>query len=145
MSATQLDSPCREYHGTRNGKGYGQMKVDGRIRSVHRWIMELALGRQLVPGEVVMHLCDNPPCFRVSHLRVATQRENIRDAVAKGRHRMGIKPGETNGSAKLTWSIVRAIRSDHATGQFVYRDLASKYNCAETNIGRIVRGETWVE
>lgn len=34
---------------------------------------------------VVMHLCDNPPCARPSHLREGAQVENMRDMAAKGR------------------------------------------------------------
>jgi hypothetical protein len=32
-----------------------------------------------------MHLCDNPSCFNHAHLIIGTQKQNIRDAVARGR------------------------------------------------------------
>jgi len=35
--------------------------------------------------QVVMHLCDNPPCFRYDHLRVGTTADNTADMLAKDR------------------------------------------------------------
>ena len=40
-----------------------------------------------IEGKVVMHICDNPACFRYDHLRVGTQIDNIHDMFAKGRGR----------------------------------------------------------
>lgn len=39
-------------------------------------------------GSVVMHLCDNTECVNPSHLRLATQIENIADRDAKKRNRL---------------------------------------------------------
>lgn len=44
-------------------------------------------GNNLPTGrnEVLMHSCDNPRCVNPGHLKIGTQRDNIRDAIAKGR------------------------------------------------------------
>ena len=82
-----MDTPCREYQGSRNRKGYGLR--EGRAARkygtplVHRQIMIMA-GHD-VTGKVVMHLCDNPACFRYDHLRVGSGSDNVQDMVAKGR------------------------------------------------------------
>ena len=34
-----------------------------------------------------MHLCDNPPCYNVNHLKVGTTAENNADMARKGRSR----------------------------------------------------------
>lgn len=82
---TPQPTPCRIWQGqVRKGYGY---RGDGS--RVHRWVMEQALGRPLTDQEVVMHLCDNRPCFRFDHLRVGTIAENNADMVAKGRNRKG--------------------------------------------------------
>ena len=65
--------------------GYGVLSYQYKRISSHRFAMMLALGR--MPEGVVMHLCDNPPCCNPAHLRVGTQRENMRDMAAKGRQR----------------------------------------------------------
>lgn len=51
----------------------------------HRFAWEQANGRPVPRGKVVMHTCDNPRCANPAHLRVGTQRENVHDAMRKGR------------------------------------------------------------
>jgi hypothetical protein len=50
----------------------------------HRVAWTLVNGK-IHDGLLVLHACDNPPCCRPSHLRLGTHRDNVLDAVAKGR------------------------------------------------------------
>jgi hypothetical protein len=52
---------------------------------VHRLAWEEANGQPVPPGMNVCHSCDNPSCCNPDHLWVGTQRENVQDAVRKGR------------------------------------------------------------
>lgn len=70
--------PCVEWTGGRSAGGYGYFKD----QYVHRIVAESIYGG--TNGKVVMHRCDNKPCFNSNHLKVATQGDNIRDAFAKG-------------------------------------------------------------
>lgn len=79
-SPTVLDTPCRVYQGRRHVRGYGLL---GR-RYLHRWVWEQVNG-PIPPGLVVMHRCDNPPCFRLDHLALGTQADNLADMRTKGR------------------------------------------------------------
>lgn len=80
---TPLDTPCREYP-NRNHNGYGRRSTEfGRIL-VHRWVWIKANG-PIPEGLCVMHRCDNPPCYRIDHLRLGTIGDNTRDMIAKGR------------------------------------------------------------
>lgn len=80
---------CIEYTGHRDRYGYGYIdewrnnKRVARLKA-HRASV-IASGRILHPADVVMHMCDNPPCINPDHLVVGTQKQNIHDAIAKGR------------------------------------------------------------
>lgn len=140
--------PCREYRGARNSKGYGVVRRAGRAVLLHRWVVEEVEGRPLEPGEVVMHACDNPPCFLYEHLRRASQADNIRDAMAKGRHRFVAHVGEVNGAAKLTAAQVEEIRRRHVrrtsnTQLGNTAELAAEFNVSPGMIRNIVSGRAW--
>jgi hypothetical protein len=134
MSA--LETPCLECRGPTQSKGYGCPTFDGRQVLLHRHIVETAEGRPLEPGEVVMHLCDNPPCFRYDHLRRATQSENITDAVRKGRHRFG------RGRWKMTPEAAEEIRRRSLAGES-RTDLAREFGCSPCHVSNIKAGRKW--
>lgn len=52
------------------------------------------------------------------------------------------KPGRT---AKVVPREVMAIREDYATGRFSQPELARKYGIGPAQIGKIVRGEAWMD
>ncbi len=68
-----------------NSEGYGQFDAANKSGLfAQRVAFELRV-RQLVPGELVCHHCDNPPCCNPAHLFVGTHLDNNRDRHAKGR------------------------------------------------------------
>lgn len=80
------DDDCWPWTGTKDRHGYGRLSHFKPVRGAHRLSYELATGVEPV-GLVVCHSCDNPSCVNPRHLRAATQRDNIHEAIAKGRHR----------------------------------------------------------
>lgn len=113
---------CLVWTGKKNEGGYGQIQHKGRVVGVHRlfWI----LWRGPIPdGIEVCHKCDNPACVRIDHLFLGTHTENMRDMASKGR---GIYPeskGEAHGAAKLSNSVVIAIRNDRRPQQAIADDM----------------------
>ncbi len=79
------DGECWPWLGSKRRRGYGMISVRGRLASAHRVAWELANGRRVPRGLVIMHRCDNPACCNPRHLIAATQKENIADMIAKGR------------------------------------------------------------
>ena len=76
-------SDCFEWHMTRNNKGYGVMTRGGKKFLAHRVSAEMCIGP--IDGKVVMHTCDNPACVNPNHLVIGTQKDNMQDALKKGR------------------------------------------------------------
>lgn len=106
----------------KDGRGRGWDPASKRSVVVPRAVVAAMVGR--IPAAlVVMHLCDNPPCVRPSHLRLGTTQENMLDALQKGRLRNqhGPVPPQAAPNIKLT------ARERHliSTGQSSYEQVAS--------------------
>lgn len=131
--ATQ-DGDCWEWPGSRNQSNYGQVQRNG-VGLAHRaaWI---ELNGSITPDLVVCHRCDNPPCYRPSHLFVGTHADNVADKMAKGRHTI---KHETR-ARKLTDEQVADIRAARAAGDLI-PDLAHRYGVSKSLVGLIVRNE----
>src|SRR6266516_1069713 len=69
----------------KDDKGYGTVEYKGRTHKVHRLAYQIVKKLSLKPQQYVVHECDNPLCFRVNHLKVATAGENNRACNARGR------------------------------------------------------------
>lgn len=118
------------------------------IASRAAWI--LFRGRIDKRRPFVLHRCDNGACVRPSHLFLGTQRDNMLDAIRKGRHTSDVtrgRPnpnvrGERNGFSKLTIAKVRAIRSARARGETCV-SLGRKFGVDYTLISLIDRRKVW--
>ena len=67
-------------------RGYGSISVHDKTVKCHRFAWKLTHG-EIPAGLFVCHRCDNPRCVRPDHLFVGTAKDNIHDAVRKGRMR----------------------------------------------------------
>lgn len=100
---TMWQGGCRIWIGTTSDAGYGWMWVDGANKLAHRYAWERKHGP--IPGGMqVDHICHNPSCVNVEHLRIATAQQNTAN-------RSGAKPGSTSGirnvyqNASGTWRV----------------------------------------
>jgi hypothetical protein len=80
------EDECWLWTGSRNGEGYGAVKVNGSRFPAHRMALALTTG-YCPPQLVACHRCDNPPCCNPAHLFWGTVYDNRHDCIAKGRAR----------------------------------------------------------
>lgn len=131
---------CWIWTGAKTGTGHGQFHLNGKHYYAHRLALELTRG--IGEGLFACHNCpggDNPSCCRPSHLFIGTHRENMRDAVNKGR----IRHGSAHGNAKLSEVQVAEIRSALTSG-VRGADLARRYNVSPQLIYDIRKGRGWL-
>lgn len=133
---TLMATPCREWWGP-NVRGYGVRGRGPGTRLIHRWVAEQVHG-PLGPDVDVMHLCDNPPCYRYDHLRIVPTAENMRDMVTKGRSAARVR----HPRAKLTEKQVASVLPLLAAGATMSA-LAREFGVNRTTILRIRDGKGW--
>lgn len=66
---------CLEWTGYKNAGGYGMMSVNNHPTLAHRYAWEQANG-PIPDGMFIDHMCWNPACVDVSHLRLVTPKQN---------------------------------------------------------------------
>ena len=128
---------CLLWTGAVDGKGYGQVKRQGKYHLAHRLAFLAAYG--YLPA-VVRHACDTPRCVQPAHLLPGTQRDNVHDMETRGR---AVHPrGEANGQAILTEDDVREIRTAPQAGDSC-ASVARRYGVSRRCIKHILTGTTW--
>lgn len=76
-------------------RGYGEFFVTperGKVMA-HSFVVELTTGIPCPPGKEGCHKCDNPPCCNPDHIYYGTRKQNVADAMKRGRANLtGLKP-----------------------------------------------------
>jgi hypothetical protein len=132
-------SECWSWTGHKDQRGYGLLRVQGRLLRAHRVSWMLHHG-PIPRGLCILHACDNPPCTNPDHLMLGTVRANAVDAARKGRAKGGSAVGEQNGRAKLSEETVRAIRTDPRRR---YCDLAREFGISLSTAWNAKNRKTW--
>lgn len=70
-------------------RGYGSGQIAGKRWNAHRFAWNEVHG-EIPKGLQVRHLCGNPSCVNVKHLKLGTASDNRRDAIAHGTRQGGI-------------------------------------------------------
>lgn len=78
------DDDCWPWNGVCDQHGYGRVNFMNSKFKAHRVSYEMANG-PIPLGLIVRHKCDNPNCVNPRHLEVGTQKDNMKDALIRGR------------------------------------------------------------
>ena len=142
LKSRTVESPsgCWEWTGGKHGVGYGAIPAKlHKSRYAHRAMYE-AVCSQIPAGIYVLHTCDNRLCLNPAHLWLGTHLENIKDMQAKGRHRGGSLPGESNPWCKFSDAVVALIRQRAASG-IPKRLIEKEFGISETQYYRYIKNE----
>lgn len=135
---------CWGWIGSKLPKGYGTLMShhEHKVFSAHRFSWTVHFGT-IPTGLHVLHKCDNPECSNPEHLFLGTSKDNIRDAITKGRRYTGVKPrGERHWKSKLDASQVIEIRRKYELGMSL-ASLGLDYSVYPTAIHKIVTRKLW--
>lgn len=129
--------------GAWSGYGYGRLRLGGKeegMINAHVFSYQTFVG-EVPDGLVVRHHCDNPLCVNPDHLAVGTQKDNVADAMRRGRmkrlFKRGFNPARGTGKArKLTDEQALTIRSSKAATS----ELAARYGVCRSTIIKIRNG-----
>lgn len=147
---TRSQSGCWDWTGSLNGAGYATefFKTESKKslnQTLSRIVIENKIGRPLLRSEFACHRCDNPKCIRPSHLFLGSPKDNVLDAVSKGRMDFQksdwvlpfkISRGEKSYTAK---SKVILIRKSKLT----QRALGAIFKVGRSTIGYIQARKSW--
>ena len=119
---------CLIWTGAKCLKGYGRMRVNGKLQPAHRVAYELEYG-PIPEGKVIDHICQNPACCNTAHLRVATIGQNNSHLV--GAQKNNIRSGVRNVYYARGKYYVRLRKDGQAHYFGVYPTVAEASEVAE--------------
>lgn len=130
--AVKTENECWEWTANRNNKGYGMFSLGSIIgkKLAHRLSYEESFGK-IPEGMEILHSCDNPSCVNPSHLSAGTRKDNMVDAVQKGR----------SAGMKLADASVIALLKDYIRGMS-HADIAIKYGISVRSVPDFVTGDS---
>ena len=119
---------------------------DGKryTRLVHRLVLETYVGPR-PDGMECRHLNGNSIDNRLKNLKWGTRSENTYDSVRHGTHSRAMlgKFGENHPASKLSDRNRRLIFSLYCTGSHTQRELAERFEVAQSRVNHIVNNNRW--
>ena len=126
------ESGCWIWMAAGHPTGYGRFGLKNTVYFAHRASWQLFIGA--VPKSMyVCHRCDVRLCVNPAHLFIGSAKDNMQDAMQKGRTRVppaSYASDDTHQMAKLTNAQVRCIRSS----QLSNIELAQQFNVVKETI-----------
>lgn len=136
----ELKTKCWNWTGFKNKRGYGAIGFRSKVWRVNRLSWFLHKG-PIPKGKEICHRCNNPSCFRPSHLFAGTHLQNMQQAFRQ--KRIPIKNGENHWASKLSDKDVIEIRKRYVLGTNSRHVLAKEFGVSHGLIYLIASGVIW--
>ncbi len=121
-------------------RAVGQFSLDGKLYAASRVAWSLEHQRAVPDDLLVCHHCDTPRCMNImSHTFLGTQKDNMDDAVQKGRTARGTGRPE----AKLDDIGVLLCRHAYVNGLMGTVEMARRCGVAHSTMSYAVNGKQW--
>lgn len=133
---SNCNEKCWEWNEELSKSGYGIIRIGKTVILAHRLSFEIFNGE--LKDLFVCHSCDNRKCINPNHLWLGSQKENILDAVAKGR----MNQGENGFHSKLNELTVRNIINLWNNGTTT-SELSNMYNLSQSYLSILIGGKSW--
>lgn len=151
LSKTIIDpiTGCWNWMGGIRSCGYGGIKIANKTYLTHRISYQVHIG-DIADGMFVCHKCDNPRCINPDHLFLGTPRDNVVDAICKGRiapivsTKGRFKPGRRAHNRLLPDDKVIQIKKMINDGLKVC-EIANKANVNRSVVADIKRGQAYAD
>jgi HNH endonuclease/Helix-turn-helix domain of resolvase len=136
------ESICMEWPFALLPDGYGYLRSPSGETKAHRLAYTLYYG-PLLPGQwCVCHRCDNPKCFRPSHLFLGTKADNVHDSIRKNRWTGHIRYGEVHGMSKVTEAQIREMNALYLSGE-TKANIAKQFGISRSQLTHYSKRRTW--
>lgn len=132
------DNNCWIWQGSKHRQGYGNLNYK-RIPSLAHRVSWMVHKGDIPEGVKVCHKCDITSCVNPDHLFLGTQKENVSDAIQKGKYSNRLIGKRRN---KLNHEQVQEIKKLHCDG-INRKDLEIKFSVSKTCIAKILTNRSW--
>lgn len=144
----QKTNGCWLWTAAKYSNGYGAARDQNQRQTTAHRVAWMLKNGDIPTGMYICHTCDNRACVKPEHLFLCTQKNNIQDAIGKGRLAYGKQlnhppqQGELNHNSRVTEDTVRLIRDLYSNGKS-QAEIARQTGVNRQNVWAIVHRKSW--